>query len=190
MLGALAERRLDRAAALDDRSRALDHEVNDAEARLRRIYALIEDGTAELDGSLKERVATLRAGRDAAAAALARLKAGPRDAMRLSPQLIEGFSATMHENLTAGDITFRKAYLDALIDQVQVDDHEIHICGRKDVLEQSIIGDAAPAKLVRSSVRGWLGRQDSNLGMAASKAAALPLGDAPTRCSNRLICNC
>jgi hypothetical protein len=26
----------------------------------------------------------------------------------------------------------------------------------------------------------WLGRQDSNLGMAASKAAALPLGDAPT----------
>jgi hypothetical protein len=27
---------------------------------------------------------------------------------------------------------------------------------------------------------GWLGRQDSNLRMAASKAAALPLGDAPT----------
>ena len=27
----------------------------------------------------------------------------------------------------------------------------------------------------------WLGRQDSNLRMAASKAAALPLGDAPTR---------
>jgi hypothetical protein len=26
----------------------------------------------------------------------------------------------------------------------------------------------------------WLGRQDSNLRMAASKAAALPLGDAPT----------
>jgi hypothetical protein len=27
--------------------------------------------------------------------------------------------------------------------------------------------------------REWLGRQDSNLRMAASKAAALPLGDAP-----------
>lgn len=26
----------------------------------------------------------------------------------------------------------------------------------------------------------WLGRQDSNLGMAAPKAAALPLGDAPS----------
>ena len=27
--------------------------------------------------------------------------------------------------------------------------------------------------------RNWLGRQDSNLGMAESKSAALPLGDAP-----------
>jgi hypothetical protein len=28
--------------------------------------------------------------------------------------------------------------------------------------------------------RSWLGRQDSNLGMAVPKTAALPLGDAPT----------
>jgi hypothetical protein len=28
---------------------------------------------------------------------------------------------------------------------------------------------------------GWLGRQDSNLGMAVPKTAALPLGDAPMR---------
>jgi hypothetical protein len=31
----------------------------------------------------------------------------------------------------------------------------------------------------------WLGRQDSNLGMAESKSAALPLGYAP---SGRLAC--
>src|SRR3954451_22287255 len=30
------------------------------------------------------------------------------------------------------------------------------------------------------SAHGWLGRQDSNLGMAESKSAALPLGYAPT----------
>lgn len=29
-------------------------------------------------------------------------------------------------------------------------------------------------------VKLWLGRQDSNLGMAVPKTAALPLGDAPT----------
>ena len=30
------------------------------------------------------------------------------------------------------------------------------------------------------TVTGWLGRQDSNLGMAESKSAALPLGYAPS----------
>ena len=31
----------------------------------------------------------------------------------------------------------------------------------------------------------WLGRQDSNLGMAVPKTAALPLGDAPIACRKR-----
>ena len=36
------------------------------------------------------------------------------------------------------------------------------------------------AKITRERT-AWLGRQDSNLGMAESKSAALPLGYAPTR---------
>ncbi len=37
---------------------------------------------------------------------------------------------------------------------------------------------AANSRDARDVRRGWLGRQDSNLGMADSKSAALPLGDA------------
>jgi hypothetical protein len=37
------------------------------------------------------------------------------------------------------------------------------------------------ADVVHRDRTGWLGRQDSNLGMAESKSAALPLGYAPTR---------
>jgi hypothetical protein len=36
------------------------------------------------------------------------------------------------------------------------------------------------ADIACSKEIGWLGRQDSNLGMAESKSAALPLGYAPT----------
>src|SRR5690606_27137279 len=36
----------------------------------------------------------------------------------------------------------------------------------------------------RPHLRGWLGRQDSNLGMAVPKTAALPLGHAPMGGSN------
>jgi hypothetical protein len=42
------------------------------------------------------------------------------------------------------------------------------------------IADGAAAK-VSSLWSEWLGREDSNLRMAESKSAALPLGDAPTR---------
>ena len=42
--------------------------------------------------------------------------------------------------------------------------------------------DTSPRQHVLSSGgTGWLGRQDSNLGMAVPKTAALPLGDAPPR---------
>jgi hypothetical protein len=120
-----------------------------------------------------------------AAAALVRLRTGPSDAIRLSPDLVERFGSAMRENLTTSDVAFRKAYLGALIDRVEVDDREIRICGRKDVLEQAVIGSPKPGGVVRSFVRGWLGCEDSNLGMAESKSAALPLGDTPTRIRGR-----
>jgi hypothetical protein len=42
------------------------------------------------------------------------------------------------------------------------------------MLKKGIVSDKEGA------TRLWLGRQDSNLGMAGSKPAALPLGYAPT----------
>ena len=157
ILGEIADLRSNKAAAVDDRAGALEREVADAEERLRRLYRLIEDGVAELDGAFKERVNTLRAGKDAASAALARLKSASRDAIRLTPELIGRFSTAMREHLSSGDVPFRKAYLGALIDRVEVDDREIRIMGRKHILEQCVIGGAKPSGAVRSSVRGWLG---------------------------------
>ena len=41
----------------------------------------------------------------------------------------------MRDQLTTGDIPFRKANLGAIIDRVEVDDYQIRIMGSKDVLE-------------------------------------------------------
>lgn len=152
LLEVVAQRRAAKAIEADDRAAALEREVADSERRLARLYRLVEDGVADLDETLKERISGLRAGRDAAAAALERLKAGPKDAVRLTSELITRFSASMREHLSDGDVKFRKAYLGALIDRVEVDDREIRICGRKDVLEQCVIGGAKPDGVVRSSV--------------------------------------
>ena len=69
----------------------------------------------------------------------------------------------MRERLTTGELPFRKAYLGSIVDRVQVDDGGIRIVGRKDVLEQAALANGAPVPGVRSFVRKWRTRQDSNL---------------------------
>ena len=58
---------------------------------------------------------------------------------------------------------FRKAYLRAIVDHVEVDDQQIRIIGRKDLLEQAVLANGVPNAGVRSFVRKWRTRQDSNL---------------------------
>lgn len=157
MLSVLTERRAEKAKVVDSRADALEREVADADQRLSRLYRLVEEGVAEPDGMLKARIANLRAGREAASAALAPLKAGPCDGLRLTTDRIAQFSATMRERIMSGEVPFRKAWIGSIVDRIEVDDREIRIHGRKDVLEQCVLGGAKPTGVVRSSVRGWLG---------------------------------
>jgi site-specific DNA recombinase len=69
----------------------------------------------------------------------------------------------VREKVTNGAIPFRRAYLRAVIDQVEVDDAEIRIHGRKSVLERLVIGGGAAPEGLPSFVRKWRTRQDSNL---------------------------
>ena len=73
------------------------------------------------------------------------------------------FGDLMRRQLTSGDVAFRKVYLGAIIDRVEVDDHQIRILGRKDVLEQAVMANGGPVPGVRSFVRKWRTQEDSNL---------------------------
>jgi hypothetical protein len=61
----------------------------------------------------------------------------------------------MREKLTTGEAPFRKAYLGSIVDRIEVDDREIRIIGRKDVLEQEGLVKGGPVPGVRSFVRKW-----------------------------------
>jgi hypothetical protein len=67
----------------------------------------------------------------------------------------------MREHQASSDIAFRKADLGSLDDRLEIDDCEIRIRGRKDVLEQLVTGGAQPAGVARRAVRSfvpdWLG---------------------------------
>jgi site-specific DNA recombinase len=163
ILSLLAERRAARAVAVDDRIKGLAARASEAEDRLRRLYKLVEDGLAEADDILKARLMALKIERDASKAALDRARGTNRKPLEISTEHLEEFGHVMREHLTTGDIQFRKAYLGAIIDKVEVDDHQIRILGRKDVLEHAVISSAGGLPIVRSFVRKWWRtRRDSN----------------------------
>jgi site-specific DNA recombinase len=163
LLASLAGRRAEKAAAVDERLKLLEQEAFEADERLRRLYKLVEEGAADPDELLLDRITALRADRDRARAALERARAAVRPVVDISPIVVERFGEAMRDRLTTGEISFRKAYLGSIVDRVEVDDGEIRIVGRKDVLERAVMANGAPMSGVRSFVRKWRTRQDSNL---------------------------
>jgi site-specific DNA recombinase len=164
ILGGLLERQASRSEDHSHRMTALQNKLTDAEGRLSRLYQAIENGIADFsDPTLKERVAALKAERDQSKGALDRAFAELRPETRITEEKINAFANLMRENVANGPIPFRRAYLRAVIDEVEVDDTEIRIHGRKSVLERMVMGGGISPAGVPSFVRKWRTRQDSNL---------------------------
>jgi site-specific DNA recombinase len=90
---------------------------------------------------LKDRLHTLKAERNRAREALARAREHLSPHVKIDPDMIERFARAMRENFSTGSVPFRKAYLRALIDVIEVDDHQIRIKGSKSVLEKAVIAN-------------------------------------------------
>ncbi|MCC0809517.1 hypothetical protein FPV16_25515 [Methylobacterium sp. W2] len=164
ILSGLVARRQSRVGPAQARIQALATEVAEAEVRLKRLYASIEAGVADLtDGTLKQRLDDLRADRDRARAALERLREQIREPVTVTPEQVDSFVRVMRSRLQEGEVPFRKAYLRAIIDTVEVAKEEVRIIGRRDVLEKAVGNGPNAAPGVRSSVREWRTRHDSNV---------------------------
>ncbi|WP_412033258.1 recombinase family protein [Nitratireductor aquimarinus] len=164
LLAGLLERQTARDADHGRRLTMLRGKLTDAEDRLKRLYQAIENGVADpADPTLKERIETIRTERDIAQVAFDRAVAELRPEARITADKIAAFVEVMRNNVTDGPIPFRRAWLRAMIDNVEVDDDEIRIHGRRTVLERLVMGEGAAPAGVPSFVRKWRARKDSNL---------------------------
>lgn len=164
ILTGILDRQASRSEDHAHRMTALHNKVSDAEARLGRLYQAIEAGIADMtDPTLKDRLAALKAERDGAKKALDRAFAELQPSARITAEKIEAFARLMRENVTTGSIPFRRAYIRAVVDQVEVDDSEVRIHGRRDVLAKLVMGGGGAPAGVPSFVRKWRARKDSNL---------------------------
>ncbi|WP_026381716.1 recombinase family protein [Afifella pfennigii] len=164
LLAGLVERQTARDADHGQRLTMLRGKLSDAEDRLKRLYQAIETGIADpADPTLKERIEAIKTERDIAQVAFDRAVAELRPEARITEDKIAAFVDVMRVNVTDGPIPFRRAWLRAMIDNVEVDDAEIRIHGRRTVLERLVMGGGAAPAGVPSFVRKWRTRQDSNL---------------------------
>ncbi len=127
----------------------------------------------DLDDILKERLSSLKAERDRATAALEAAQSRHKSDIRIDPVLIESFGRTMRKDKTTGSTPFRKAYLRALIDVIEVDDAHIRIKGSKDVLKRAVLASRTGAEPRSQTNIKWRARRDSNSRPSDSKSDAL-----------------
>jgi site-specific DNA recombinase len=163
ILASLSSARVEKEAALNGRLIALQRQVIDADDKLKRLYRLVEDGLTDLDEVLKDRLNTLKADRDRAKAALERAKGHSASQIQIDPALIERFGRSMRENFSTGSVPFRKAYLQSLIDVIEVDDDRIRIKGNKDLLEKAVLASQNDQRWCSQTSTRWRARKDSNL---------------------------
>jgi hypothetical protein len=166
-VGKLVSGLMNRQAAKDQdhsvRVTALRSKLTDAEGRLGRLYAAIENGIADPnDATLKGRIEAVKTERDIAAVAFERAVSEMRPDTKITDEKIAAFAGEMRTHVLNGETPFRRAYIRSVIDQVEVDDTEIRIKGRKSVLEKLVMAGGASPAGVPSFVREWRARRDSN----------------------------
>ena len=137
----------------------------DADEKLKRLYRLVEDGLTDLDEVLQDRLNALKADRDRAKAALERAKEQAGSYIEIDPALIERFGRTMRENFSTGSVPFRKAYLQSLIDVIEVDDHQIRIKGSKDLLEKAVLASQSGQAWCSQMSTKWRASQNKTANM-------------------------
>lgn len=81
---------------------------------------------------------------------------------RITQEKIATFTSVIRGNLQDGAIPFRRAYLRALIYNIEVDNTEIRIHGRRTTLERLVMGGGTAPAGVPSFVRKWRAGRDSN----------------------------
>lgn len=173
LLEDLMARQTERSGAIDARIADLAEQADGADQRLRRLYKLVEDGFAEMDDPLRERIADLQKERDLAQGALERARnlAGVRNT--ITEDKIAAFAKLMREKLSSGDIIFRKNYLRSILGAVEVHPDKVRLLGNKDVLQAAVANENLKQNGVQSFGPKWRTRRDSNSRPLPSEGSAL-----------------
>ena len=168
ILSSVLDRREERTERRTTHIAELRKRATEADAKLKRLYDAIENGVTDLsDLLLKDRITELKVIRDQAHADIARAEGAiERQGPIITPQSIKTFARTARKRMRTESGGYRRDYLRALAQRVEVDAQELRIMGSKSELLRTLVA-ASSAKTagfgVPSSVPKWRARNDSNV---------------------------
>ena len=164
ILASVLDRRQEQGQRKREHIAELNRRAAEAEARLKRLYDAIEAGIAGLDDpALKDRIEGLRAIRDQARADAERAQAllDSTGAKAVTPQMVRTFAKAARQRIRLEGGGYRRDYVRALAQRVEVAQGEVRIIGSKTRLLQTLLGKpgvgAVPTQGLNGR-RGW----DSN----------------------------
>ncbi|MBN9561779.1 MAG: recombinase family protein [Alphaproteobacteria bacterium] len=162
-LGALLKRRDEAAERETGRIVALKRNALDAENKLTRLYEAIEAGLADLtDSNLKGRIAELKRIWDSAQADVERAEGRRGERIEITPEALRTFAAAAKDRMRGEDGSFRRNYIQQLVQRAEVGTDEIRIVGSRARLLQTFVasggkpGVETAAHGVRSFNLKWL----------------------------------
>ena len=141
--------------------------ATEADAKLKRLYDAIENGVTDLsDLMLKDRITELKAIRDQARADTERAEgAVERLGPTITTQSIKTFARTARKRMRTESGGYRRDYLRALAQRVEVDAQELRIMGSKSELLRTLVAVSSAKTAgfgVPSSVPKWRATVDDD----------------------------
>jgi len=141
ILSSVLDRREERSERQATHIAELRERATEADAKLKRLYDATENGVTDLsDLMLKDRIAELKAIRDQARADAERAEGAiERLGPAITPKSIKAFARTARKRMRTEGGGYRRDYLRALAQRVEVDAKELRIMGSKSVLLRTLV---------------------------------------------------
>ncbi len=143
---------------------------------LNRLYELVEKGLASPTERDFAEPLTLHRGRIASLTAdIEALERQLKPSQRaIMPELVGRFGNLLRDGLRGDNPALRQAYVRLLIDQIVVEDEQVHIRGSRKALERAVVAaGVGTRKGVPSFAREWRTQHDSNVRPLPSEGNAL-----------------
>jgi hypothetical protein len=148
ILSSVLGRREERAGRQATHIAELRKRASEADAKLKRLYDAIENGVTDLsDLMLKDRITELMAIRDQARADTERAEGAiNRQGPTITTQSIKAFARTARKRMQIEGGGYRRDYLRALAQRVEVDAQELRIMGSKSELLRTLVAASSAKK--------------------------------------------